>query len=1137
MPRFVPLLTAAALSLALGAHSPFPARAEDTQPASAPALTPEQAAAVARAKALKARVTELQEAGESAEATPLAREALAICEKALGEDHPDIATALDNLASVLQDQGAYREARPLYERALAIREKALGVDHLDVASTLNNLASLLCEEAAYAEARLLFERAIAIKEKALGEDHLDVALSLNNLGTLIHALGACREAQRLFERALAIKEKALGKDDASLAAILNNLAAVLLDQGAYGEARTLFERALALNENALGKNHPLVAANLSNLAMLHRELGAYAIARPLQERALAIQEAALGENHPLVATSLDNLALLLLELGAYEKAHQFHERALAIRENVLGRDHPLVANSLGNLGHLLFLLGAPGEARPLFERALAIRETALGENHPDVAKSLDYLAHLLHGLGAHAEAQPLYERALAVREKALGRDHPLVAGSLDNLASLLKDQGALRKARALYERALAIREEALGPDHPDVATTLNNLALLLDYLGSHVEARPLYERSLTIQEKARGVDHPDLATTLNNFALLLDHLGAYAEARPLYERALSVRERTHGRDDPQVARLLHNLALLHCHQDAYGDARPLYERSLAMTEAQVRAQLSALSARQRLGLLRSYRAYLGSWVHFAPHFGVSGYPEVLRFRGLVARAETAERILSRRASVDERRTQEPLRAAQRHAARLANNVPSSFRPEVRAAWQKAYAEAAVERERLTLELAGKIAPLRIALERLDLTLSDVQAQIGADTALVDCLRVGDRYFAWVVRATGEPIRVDVGVAEAIEAACGAFVDSIVHEQADVGSAAKRIAAGTALRALVWNPIAASLDDGVTHVVISPDAALAAVPFAALPGKAAGRWLIDDLSISHVMNAQDLVPWKDAVPAGTGALLVGGVDYAHADVGTEERPLPAGPSTVASLDRAPRGGTFVPIPQTKVEVEGLHDRFGADTTRLLLGADATEARLRDGVKGRRFVHIATHGFAREDLLSSLYTRRIEEAFTSADMERQLSVGHDPMLLSGLAMAGANPREGAAGDDGILTALEASYLDLDGVDLVTLSACETAKGTAESGEGVQGLVSAFQMAGARRVVASLWRVEDEGTRRLMEGLYERILRKENPLTPADALREAAVALRDWKGPDGKARFAAPRYWAAFVAYGSE
>jgi CHAT domain-containing protein len=192
-------------------------------------------------------------------------------------------------------------------------------------------------------------------------------------------------------------------------------------------------------------------------------------------------------------------------------------------------------------------------------------------------------------------------------------------------------------------------------------------------------------------------------------------------------------------------------------------------------------------------------------------------------------------------------------------------------------------------------------------------------------------------------------------------------------------------------------------------------------------------------------------------------------------------------------------------------------------------------VREGARGKRLLHVATHGFVREDLLHGLYDRRVEDAWTSADVERQLSVGHDPMLLSGLAFAGANAREGGGGDDGILTALEASHLDLDGVDLVTLSACDTAKGTAESGEGVRGLVTAFQLAGARHVIASLWRVDDEATRLLMEGFYDRLLRTEGRLSSADALREAALALRDWKDAEGRVRFSAPRHWAAFVAYG--
>jgi CHAT domain-containing protein len=145
-----------------------------------------------------------------------------------------------------------------------------------------------------------------------------------------------------------------------------------------------------------------------------------------------------------------------------------------------------------------------------------------------------------------------------------------------------------------------------------------------------------------------------------------------------------------------------------------------------------------------------------------------------------------------------------------------------------------------------------------------------------------------------------------------------------------------------------------------------------------------------------------------------------------------------------------------------------------------------------------------------------------------------MGHDPLNLAGLALAGANAGAGSRGDDGILTAGEASTLDLDGVDLVVLSACDTARGQVASGEGVIGLVQGFRMAGARRVIASLWPVSDEGTRLLMERIYGGMLREKDPLPPAEALRRAALELRGLGEGYGPA-VSSPRTWAAFVAYG--
>jgi CHAT domain-containing protein len=268
----------------------------------------------------------------------------------------------------------------------------------------------------------------------------------------------------------------------------------------------------------------------------------------------------------------------------------------------------------------------------------------------------------------------------------------------------------------------------------------------------------------------------------------------------------------------------------------------------------------------------------------------------------------------------------------------------------------------------------------------------------------------------------------------------------------------------------------------------------------------------------VGSAGDLVPREGEPPLGTGTLLGGDVDLDAAVSGR--------------AGATPRSERFIPLPGSAAEVAALAPRAPAPALSLR-GGEATEAGFRAAAPGRRWVHVATHGFARlrEDVGPSLAPRRRGDRWLGGDLERHVA-GYDPMALAGLALAGANPRDGGGGDDGILTALEVSALDLDGVGLVTLSACQTASGDAADGEGVIGLVAGFQMAGALSVVASLWNVDDEATRLLMERFAALHLDPADPRPPSEALRRASLWLRDAK-PGGRDR-SAPRLWGAFVCY---
>ena len=164
----------------------------------------------------------------------------------------DTGIDLNNLALLYKTQGRYAKAEPLYKRALAIHEKALGPDHPDVGKYLNNLALLYKTQGRYAKAEPLYRRALAIHEKALGPDHSDVGKDLNNIAGLYRAEGRYAEAEPLNKRALAIHERALGPDNPSVGTILNNLGELYRTQGRYAEAEPLHKRALTIDEKALG---------------------------------------------------------------------------------------------------------------------------------------------------------------------------------------------------------------------------------------------------------------------------------------------------------------------------------------------------------------------------------------------------------------------------------------------------------------------------------------------------------------------------------------------------------------------------------------------------------------------------------------------------------------------------------------------------------------------------------------------------------------------------------------------------------------------------------------------------------------------------------------------------------------------
>ena len=283
------------------------------------------------------------------QALPWFEQCLEVTKKRLGEEHPSVATSLNNLAYLYNSQGRYSEAEPLYIQALALTRQ---LEHPDVANSLNNLAELYRSQGRYSEAEPLFIQALALWRQLLGEEHPDVATSLNNLANLYNSQGRYSEAEPLYMQALALRRQLLGEEHPSVANSLNNLAELYNSQGRYSEAEPLLIQALALMRQLLGEEHPSVAQILNNLAYLYNSQGRYSEAKPLYIQALALMRQLLGEEHPYVATSINNLAGLYDSQGRYSEAEPLYIQALDIFERRLGANHSNTVTVRKNLANL-----------------------------------------------------------------------------------------------------------------------------------------------------------------------------------------------------------------------------------------------------------------------------------------------------------------------------------------------------------------------------------------------------------------------------------------------------------------------------------------------------------------------------------------------------------------------------------------------------------------------------------------------------------------------------------------------------------------------------------------------------------------------------------------------------------------
>jgi len=903
------------------------------------------------------------------------------------------------------------------------------------------------------------------------DDPLGLAEVMQQQAFFTFQLGDTRTAVGLMEEVLTLQESALDSNDPTLAITRANLGRVVESLGQLDRAEALYQAALdqALRIDPRGADVPRLQGLLAETA---RKKGDPARAAALQKDTLARLTQLLGPTDVDVIWAWSYLADAQQSAGDLEAALESFRTALDLARDA-NLDVGAVSAFTSGLASTLTDLGDLIQARRVVEDAYREAAPLRGNQDADVVSLRAVLANIAMQQGDNAGAEAILREAL----EHANPDDDVTNGLRSLLAVSLLYQNKYEEAATSLTDDLELALERLGPDHPSVANIRNSLAGALAKRGDLAGAEAGYAQAAQIAEAALGPNHPTVAQYRMNRGVMLYKVGETDAARVEIEQAISIYEDQLGATHPSVANALVHLFALESATGSQQRARMAARRALDTFELWGVELLRSLSERERIALIRDFGQAVDALVIALdePSDAEESWDAVLAWKG------RAGRSLSNR-SIQHSKIGEVRRALAR--AVLAGRMDRA-------------ADLREQKESLEREQSG-------AAVQPTVTRDALCAALAPDEALVDMWRVqqnADRYVAWVLRGeTCELVRVDLGDGPTIDAAVTSWRKAIT----DPSAAASRIdRRGAVLREQIFDPVVASLE-GIDRLWIAPDAALTAVPLAALPS--GDGYLLETWTIGYLESAAELV--RAPTESGDAALLIGGVAY-----GADSAPGLSSGAVAPCLDQ-----TFADLPETAEEVREISGLFRRKTpVTLLEGADATREDFLARLPGSRFVHVATHGF-----FATGECRSAMDAGTTV-------TGFNPMLLSGLVFAGAN--DPAPDRRGILTAEELAGVDLTGVELVVLSACETGLGEVASGEGVLGLRRAVIGAGARSLVMSLWAVPDSATRTLMTTFYPQVLRRRR--APVDALRAAQLeVLRRAREEMGNGR---PQDWGAFIVSG--
>lgn len=1028
----------------------------------------------------------------------------------------DYAISISNQGALQQSEGNLEKARELYLEAIEIFSNQ-GKETNSYLTTLMNLGYLYQSQGKPNDARQQYETAQSVARESLGETSVQYAETLVSIANLNRMENRIEGTEGLYLQSLRILEANDGTAKET-ARSREGLALYYLTLQDFDAAQENFLIAMNLYSTNNEQDRLLVTKN--NYAILKQAKGEYQEAemllREIYEKRSNDAPGSLEE-----AIAAENLGSLLIEMAKYSEAEEKFSTALSLRESY-GKNTPEYANGILNMARLRVREGKYTDAEPLYNQALDIYKSAYGENNINVANLENNMALMYQYMGNLNKAEELLSSSADKVLALLGDAHPGYSTALQNKASLLQQMGRREEALNLLQKALEVDQKVLGESHPNYAFTLHNLASLYLDEQDYSRAEELFLKSVEIEKSVLGEDHPTYASTLNNLGVLFERQGDYEKSEAYFTQALSIKEKVLGKGHPDYAFSQYGLAVLYLKMGKLEESKSLYEESISNYLDQVQNYFPSLSEKEKSDFYAKIQRIIENFKEFAIEYATNNEGSLSSpLIGEIYNVQLSTKALLLNASNKVRN-----RIAASGDLELRNLFDQWVEIKESLAKYYQYNLAQLQSEQIDIksleenanqlekEISLRSEIFASEFDKQPATWEQVKEKLGDTEAAVEILRVERNtttdtimYVALILRKDLQfPKMVILSHGESLETNMYKFYKNAISFKMEDDYTYNAF----------WSEIDRELP-GMDRVYVSADGVFNKVNLNTLYIPESGDFILNKYEIVLLSNTKELLEEKSLSGNKTATLL----GYAEYQSGIVQDPQPHGVFQALGAGGWLKSG--IPMLEgTKKEVVNIAEQLDANGWQYssLETTNATEGALKK-IDNQGLIHIATHGFFLEDL-------KIDESgdgFGSHVKNYEMN----PLFRSGLLLAGSGETifgesNQTDGEDGILTAYEVMNLSLENTDLVVLSACETGLGEIKNGEGVYGLQRALIVAGAKGIIMSLWKVNDETTQMLMTLFYENWL---SGMSKLEAFKKAQITLKE--------EYSDPYYWGAFVMIG--